>query len=299
MKAKLLFLETRPQFLVLSPILVFLGMAMALYNGQFQLGYVLLSFLGLLLLHISVNTLNDYSDYKTGIDLKVNRTPFSGGSGLLPAGLLTAKAVLWLGIGTFLLAIPIAVYFVVVRGWYLLPLFVVGAIFVLWYTSHLTKIGFGSAEIAAGLGLGTLPVFGTFLIMNGQFDWLSLYASVPSGFLVANLLLLNEFPDADADKSGKRKTLPIILGHKGAAVVYSILVILTYVWIAVGVILKLMPTWSLLALLTLPFGLKAIKGSLTFKSFGELVPAQGANVLTVLLTQLFLGAGYVIARVAG
>ena len=263
---------------------------------QFQLGYFLLSILGLVLLHASVNILNDYSDFRTGIDLKVNRTPFSGGSGLLPAGIITPRVALRLGMGLLICAVPIAIYFVIVRGLYLLPLFVVGAIFILWYTSYITKIGLGSAEIAAGLGLGTLPVFGTFLIMNGQFNWPALYASVPSGFLVANLLLLNEFPDAEADKTGKRRTLPIIMGHKGAAIVYSTLVILTYLWVVVGTIFRLIPVWGLLALLSLPFGIKAIRGSLTFKSFGELVPTQGANVMTVLLTQLLLGIGYVIAK---
>lgn len=299
MSVKHLFFESRPQFLILSPILVFLGMSIALYNGQFQLGYFLLSILGLVLLHASVNILNDYSDLKTGIDLKVNRTPFSGGSGLLPAGLITPKTAFRMGMGALILAVPIAIYFMIVRGLYLLPLFVIGGVFILWYTSHITRFGLGSAEIAAGLGLGTLPVFGTFLILNGGFYWPALYASVPSGFLVANLLLLNEFPDADADKIGKRRTLPITIGHKGAAIVYSTLVILTYLWVVIGVIFRLMPVWGLLALLSLPFGIKAIRGSLTFKSFGELIPAQGANVMTVLLTQLLLGIGYVIARVAG
>lgn len=298
MSVKLLFLETRPQFIILSPILVFLGMSMALYIDGFSLAYFLLLILGLVLLHISVDSLNDYSDYKTGIDLKVKRTPFSGGSGLLPAGLLTPRAVLALGLGSFFLAIPIGIYFVAVRGWQLLPLFVAGAIFVLWYTSHITRIGGGSAEIAAGLGLGTLPVFGSFWIITGQFHWAALYASAPSGFLVANLLLLNEFPDAEADKTGNRKTLPIVLGYKKAAIVYSTLIILTYLWVVVGVIFNLMPAWSLLALLSLPFGLKALKTSLTFKSFEELIPAQGANVITVLMTQLFMGVGYLIANFA-
>jgi len=167
------------------------------------------------LLHASVNTLNDYSDFKTGIDLKVNRTPFSGGSGFLPANLLTPRAVLAIGLGTLLLAVPIGIYFLIVRGFHLLPLFIVGAIFILFYTSHLTRVVAGMAEIAAGLGLGTLPVLGTFIILNGQFTFQALFASIPSGFLVANLLLMNEFPDSEADKSNNRRTLPIILGHKG------------------------------------------------------------------------------------
>jgi 1,4-dihydroxy-2-naphthoate polyprenyltransferase len=296
MSVKSLFLETRPQFLILSPILVFLGMAIALYGGNFNITYFLLSIVGLVLLHTSVNTLNDYNDFKTGVDLKTKRTPFSGGSGILPRGLLTPRAVWLLGMGSFILAVPIGIYFVIARGLYLLPIFAVGAIFVLWYTSHITKIGAGLAEIAAGLGLGTLPVFGTFLILSGHFNWAALYASIPSGFLVCNLLLLNEFPDAEADKLGKRKTLPIVIGHKGAAIVYSTLVIMTYLWVVVGAILGLMPAWSLLALLTLPLGLKAIKGSLTFKALEELIPAQGANVMIVLLIQLLTGIGYVIAH---
>jgi 1,4-dihydroxy-2-naphthoate octaprenyltransferase len=295
MSLKLLFLETRPQFLLLSPILVFLGMAVALYGGNFNLTAFLLSIAGLVLLHTSVNTLNDYSDYKTGIDFKVNRTPFSGGSGMLPAKALTPRAVFWLGFGSFLLAVPIGIYFIITRGWFLLPLFAVGGVFVLWYSSHITKIGGGSAEIAAGLGLGTLPVFGTYLIMGGNFDWSALYATVPSGFLVFNLLFLNEFPDADADRSGGRRTLPIIYGHKIAGIIYSTMVALTYIWVIIGAITRLMPAWTLLALLTLPIGLKAIKGSLTFKSFEELIPAQGANVMIVLLIQLLIGIGYLIA----
>jgi 1,4-dihydroxy-2-naphthoate octaprenyltransferase len=295
MGLKTMFLETRPQFLLLSPILVFLGMSIAFYEGAFCLPYFLLSIVGLTLLHASVNVLNDYSDFKTGIDLKVSRTPFSGGWGMLPAGALSPRAVFWLGMGAFLLAIPIGVYFIAMRGWHLLPIFALGAIFVLLYTSHITRLGAGSGEIAAGLGLGTLPVFGVFLIIGNHFSWPALYASVPSGFLVFNLLLLNEFPDKEADKTGNRRTIPIMLGHRGAAWVYSTLVILTYVWILAGALLKIMPYWSILGLLTLPFGLKAIRASFTFKTLPELIPAQGANVAIVLLTQLLMGVGYLVA----
>lgn len=296
MGAKMLFLETRPQYLLLSPILVFLGMSVALYEGHFNAAYFILAIFALTSLHASVNILNDYDDFKTGIDLRVNRTTFSGGSGLLPAGKLTPRSVLILGLATFFLAVPIGIYFVIVRGWHLLPLFLVGAVFVLWYTTHFTKIGGGTPEIAAGLGLGTLPVLGSYIIMSGHFSWNALYVSIPPGFLVFNLLLLNEFPDAEADKVGRRKTLPIIAGHRKAAVIYSALVAATYIWIAVGVILRIMPVWTLLAFLTLPIGTKAMRGSLTYQSREELIPAMGANVAIVLLIQLLMGVGYLVAH---
>ena len=299
MNAKIYFLETRPQFLILSPILVILGMGIALYGGQFNTLNLILSFVGLVLLHISVNTLNDYSDYKTGIDLKAKRTPFSGGSGILPGGALKASSVRNFGLLAFFLAVPIAVYLLFARGIYLLPLFIIGAIFVLWYTSFITRIGFGMPELAAGLGLGTLPVYGIFLIINGGFSWTALYASIPSGFLVCNLLFLNEFPDLEADKAGGRRTLPIVIGLRKSAIVYTVITLMVYIWIIAGVIFKLMPVWTLLAVLTLPIALKAIKGALTFQQIDELIPAQAANVMTVLLTQLLLGIGYILARVMG
>ena len=297
MSVKNMFLETRPQFLLLSPILSFLGMSIALYNGSFNTLYFVLAAVGLLLLHASVNTLNDYSDYKTGVDLKTKRTPFSGGSGFLPAGLLKPSTVLTIGLGAIILATPIGIYFLLERGLQLLPLFIIGAIFVLFYTSHIARIGIGLSEISAGLGLGVLPVIGTFIIIHGDFSYSALYASMPSFFLVFNLLLLNEIPDTEADRSGKRRTLPIQFGVRAAAAIYSALIIITYLWILVGAITKIMPYWALLALLTLPVGLKAIKGAMTFKAFEELIPAQGANVMTVLLTQLFLGMGYMLAWV--
>lgn len=297
MSLKAYFLETRPQFLMLSIVLIILSTSIAFYDGVFNLKYTLLTLVGLLLLHISVNTLNDYFDYKSGIDLKVNRTPFSGGSGLLPSGKISAKQTFWLGTISFILAVPIGIYFILNKGWFLLPIFVLGAIFVLFYTSFLAKLGFGFSEISAGLGLGTLPVLGVYLILNRGFSFPVLYASIPSGILVCNLLFLNEFPDVEADKTGGRKTLPIILGKDKAARLYSALSLLVYIWIVSGVIFKIMPPFTLIALLTLPFAFKAITGSITHSDITKMLPAQGANVMVVLLTQFLLGIGYILGRV--
>jgi len=229
------------------------------------------------------------------VDLTTNRTPFNGGSGFLPLGLLKPRGVLALGLGSFGLAVPIGIYFVMQRGLSIMPLFLIGALLVLSYTTFLTRLGGGIAEAAAGLGLGTLPVIGIYYIITGEITAEALFASVPSGILVANLLLLNEIPDAEADVAGKRKTLPIILGKKKAAVVYSALTIATYVWIILGVLAGSMPAWTLLACVTLPFAFKAITGSFAHEDAGKFVAAQGANVMVVLLTQLFLGIGFILS----
>ncbi|MCJ7514716.1 MAG: prenyltransferase, partial [Dehalococcoidia bacterium] len=250
-------------------------------------------FIGLLLCHISVNVLNDYYDYKSGIDLKTRRTPFSGGSGFLPAASLNPKHVLRFGLVCFLLAVPIGIYFVLVSDWPLLPLLVIAAICILLYTPMLTKLGW--PEWAPGVGLGVLPVLGTYFVQTGEYTLPAIVASIPSGILVHNLLLLNEFPDAEADKTAGRKTLPITMGGRGAGIVYTALTIILYLWIIAWVAAGIMPVFCLIALATIPFAVRAIRGALNSQDESKLMPALANNVLVTLLTQLLLGIGYILA----
>jgi 1,4-dihydroxy-2-naphthoate octaprenyltransferase len=293
MKPKVWLLETRPHFLILSVVLAFLGTCMAWYDHAFNLGYALLAGFGLLLCHISVNVLNDYYDYTSGVDLKTQRTPFSGGSGFLPAAALKPRQVFWFGLVSLLLAVPIGIYFVLVKGWLLLPLLIIAAVCVLLYTPFLTKVRW--PEWAPGVGLGALPVLGMYFVQTGTYTLPAVVASIPSGILVHNLLFLNEFPDTEADKSVNRKTLPIVMGKAKASVLYSVLTALVYVWIIGSVIARMMPIFCLIALLTLPFAIKAIQGALKYQDMAKLGPGMANNVLFILLTQLLLGVGYILS----
>jgi 1,4-dihydroxy-2-naphthoate octaprenyltransferase len=295
MKLKLYFLETRPHFLLLSVVLAFLGASIAWYDGYFHIGYALLAGFGLLLTHISVNTLNDYFDYRSGVDLATKRTPFSGGSGLLPAKLLTPGQVFWLGMSSFLLAAVIGVFFMVTKGWLLLPLLLLAAVCVLFYTPVILKTPW--PEWAAGLGLGTLPILGLYFVQSAQYTWHAVIAAIPSGILVHNLLLLNEFPDVEADGRVGRKTAPIIFGGARASLIYSGFTIAVYLWIIGWVSAGVMPVFCLISLLTLPFAVKAIKASRRYQDIAQFVPGMASNVLVILVTQLLLGIGYILAGV--
>jgi 1,4-dihydroxy-2-naphthoate polyprenyltransferase len=289
------FLETRPQFLLLPVVLIIAGTAVAWYDGSFNLTYALIALIGLLLCHASVNILNDYVDFKSGVDLKTVKTPFSGGSGLLPANKLSAKQTLWFGVICLILAVPIGIFFSLVQGWQLLPLIVVAGLCIVLYTPLILKSHF--PEWSPGLGLGILPVLGAYFVQTGEYTFSAVAASIPAGFLVLNLLLLNEFPDVEADTTVNRRTLPITIGRKRAAIVYTAFTVLTYLWIIAMVIVGFMPKTELLVLLTLPLAYKAIRGSFGYDNLGRLIPAMGSNVMTVLGIPLLMGIGYILATV--
>jgi len=286
-------LETRPQFLLLTPVCVFAGVAVSLYDGYPFAGlYFALAFVGALFAHISVNVLNDYFDYKSGVDLKTTRTPFSGGSGILPSALLTPGRVLLLGIGSLCLAIAIGSYFLYVYGWSMLPIGLAGVLLIFLYTPYITKLP-GVSEFAAG-GFA-LMVLGTYFTQTGGYSKAAAVVTIVAGLLIAALLLLNEFPDIEADKSAGRKHMPIILGPGRAAVVYCSIIILAYAVIVAGVVANVLPLLALLGLGTLPLGIKAMKGALKHHSdVGSLVPYLATNVLVVLLTPFLLSIGIII-----
>ena len=295
-------LVIRTPFLLLSVVLAFLGACIAWYESrevgstfEFNLGYAFLAGFGLLLAHISVNVLNEYFDYRSGVDLKTKRTPFSGGSGALPSGLITPRQALWLGVGSLLAAASIGIYFSIVSGWQLLPLLVVAAAIIVIYTPFILKMGW--PEWAPGLGMGALPILGAYFVHTGNYAITAIIASIPSGILVHNLLLLNEFPDVEADATANRRTLPIVIGRKKAAIFYSVMTGIVYLWIIGWVIAGQMPLFSLLGLATLPLAIKAIIGSFKYQDMNKLVPAMANNVFVVLLTQLLMGIGYILSGV--
>lgn len=290
--------ETRPQFLTLSIVLAFLGTSIAWYHGTINPGYAFLAGFGLMLTHGSVNAINDYFDYKSGIDLNVTRTPFSGGSGLIPEGKLPLNQALWVGVVTSLTAVVIGIFFIKVSGWMLLPLIITAAVILVLYTPVILHTPW--PEWSAGLGLGIMPVLGIYFVQTGTYDWMVLTGSVPSGILVHNLLFLNEFPDVEADRKGGRKTAPVYSGMEKAAKFFRMATVSVYVWIAGCAAATLitgkmvMPVYCLISLMTIPFALKAMRGSKEYNNPEKLVPSLGSNVQFILFTQILIGIGYIL-----
>lgn len=298
-------LETRPQFLILSVLLVAHATTLALWkDGSVSWVNALLAMAGLVLLHGSVNALNDWHDWeRSGIDKVIRQTPFSGGSGLVPTGVLTSNGALWTGIVTLLVGVGIGFYlawqsYVATGTVTLLVIGLVGVSSIVLYTPLWTRIGLG--EIWAGLGLGLLPVVGTYYLLTGRLDAAAWVSGLPAFFLTYNLLFLNEFPDMDADIQGGRKHLVVRLGKKNSAVWYGIVELAAFVTIAAGVALGILTPWALVGLLAVVMAAKAIQGAMrNYEGFEEIFPAMGANVIAVLGMNALLAIGYLVAALTG
>jgi len=281
MSLKMWFQETRPHFLLLTPITFSVGLASAYIEGSFHLPRALLGLVGALLAHISINVINDYFDFESGLDLKTKPTPFSGGSGMLISGSLEAKKVYQFAMGSLTIGCLIGVYFVLTTGWMLLPLVAAVAVSIYFYTPGFSRWYVG--EIVTGINFGPLLVLGGYFIMTGHYGVKALSAGIIPGILIGTLLYLNEFPDLEADKAVGRRNVVISLGLRSASKVYAILIASTYVWVVASIILGLLPLTTLVTFLTLPVAMKAVRGVLRdHGDIGRLIPAMGANVTLVL-----------------
>jgi 1,4-dihydroxy-2-naphthoate octaprenyltransferase len=170
---------------------------------------------------------------------------------------------------------------------------IAGGLAALLYTSHLSRWGLG--EITAGVCLGSLVVVGTYFTLAGAVTREVVLISVPPGILTALLLLLNEFPDVQADRLGGRRHLVILLGWRGAAIVYTLALALSYAVLISGAIRHWFPPTVMLACLTLPLSAKAAITALRYGDrLEKMVPALGANVAVVLGTDLLVAVGLIL-----
>ncbi len=282
----------RLPFLILAPACALLGLGTAVWtSGPVSVLYSILAFIGAIAAHVSVNVLNEYFDYRSGLDSRTVRTPFSGGSGTLQERPEMARPALYTGLAAAAVVALIGVYFLSVRGWSLLPLGLLGLLVIFIYTPWLAHSPV-LCLIAPGLGFGPLIVMGTDLVLTGHYSWSALVASLVPFFLVNDLLLLNQFPDVDADRSTGRRNLPIVLGRQASSIVYGAFLLLAYLSIVVGVGLRLLPPASLIGLVTLLLAVRAFAGARQHaEDTQRLMPALGQNVIINILTPVLVAIG--------
>lgn len=294
MQFKTLLQTFRPSFLVLTPVCVFLGVSTALtIQSQVNLQMIFVILLGAITAHISVNTLNEYYDFKSGLDLVTEKTPFSGGSGALPGNPEMANSVFIAGMASLLVTVMIGIYLIVQYGFQILPIGLAGVVIIFTYTQWLNRFPL-LCLFAPGIGFGILMVVGTHVILTGGHSLLPWLVSLVPFFLINNLLLLNQYPDKDADASVGRKTFPIAFGMRNSSIVYGLFMFASFALILLFIVKGYLPQLSYIALLPMLPALFSLIGAFKYSTdIGNYPPYMGANVVAAILTPLLLGLSIV------
>lgn len=286
---KVLLGVSRWNFLSLTLITVALAAVTARFQGAvlqpLQLSLVLLL---ALCAHISVNAFNEYFDFRSGLDLLTTRTPFSGGSGTLVQQPGYANAALMLAVVTLILVVGIGLYLTWQLGLQALWIGIPGVFLVYAYTQYLQRWPL-LCLLAPGLGFGLLMFVGAVWAFGAQPTAGTGIIAAILLLLCSNLLLLNQFPDIEADSQVGRRHLPILLGLARSARLFAAFYLLVYLLLCAAVWLGILPWFCLSMLLTLPvFLLLWHKLSTAIRQNSDLVPALALNVLLVHLCPLLL-----------
>jgi len=288
------FRVIRIRFLLASVIAVSVGLALNWWqNSSIDLLDALLTFAGVMALHASVDLLNDFWDFKRGIDTKTKRTKMSGGTGVLPEGLLKPSSVYRAGIMFLFIGSLIGAYFVITDGILIAIILGFAILSIYFYSTKIVDSGLGEFFVAVK---GSMIVIGTFFIQSGQINVESILGGIIVGSLSALVLFIASFPDHDADKSKGRKTLVITAGKEKASKLFWIFPLISYSVIILGISSSLFPLSSLISFLGMPLMIKSGLGlQKNYNNVENLVPFMSSTLLFSRIT----GALFVLSLLIG
>jgi 1,4-dihydroxy-2-naphthoate octaprenyltransferase len=303
-KPIILFLASRPKFLVASaaPVLVgsCLGYATA---GSFNAGLFVLALLAIMAVHAGANMANDYFDHTSGNDwANKNPTPFSGGSRYIQKGILSPKEVLLAALVSLAAGSAIGIVIVLLaQSLFILILGLIGLLGGFFYTAPPLKLGYRCVgEFFIALLFGLLPVYGSYYLQTGAIDITPILPACIVAILIFLVILINEFPDVAADAIVNKRTLVVRFGVPASVWVYRTVLIASFIIAAAMLVYRSMLFAGLFYLITLPIAAVAIK---SVNKEDLVKPGQyRASQITVFLHtigSLALTVGFIISAQRG
>ena len=289
---KVFFGVARVNFLTLTLVCIAMAAVLSWYElEQLSLRSVVLVVILALAAHISVNAFNEYFDFKSGLDFLTEKTPFSGGSGTLIHNPERAGYALAIALTSLLVVLVLGLGFVFQQGWQLLWIGVPGVLIIYAYTQYINRLPL-FCLLAPGVGFGLLMTLGASWVFTGYLTPAAWVLASIVTLLVSNLLLLNQFPDVEADKKVGRRHYPILIGRLASAWIFVAFLVLSYCLLIAAYFFGWLPLQALLGLLSLflaiPLMNKVVKQA---NNIPHLIPALGMNVALCHLYPLGIVAG--------
>lgn len=246
----------RPFSFTGSVIPVTLGALLGLNQNRFEIMYLILSLLGIILLQAAVNLLSDHDDFENNVDT-VNSF---GSSGVIIKNLLSSKSVQTGGYLCLIFGCLIGLFLTYQRGIMILLFGLIGAFGGYSYTRKPLRLKYrGLGAPLVFLLFGPLMVIGSYYVQVQSISIVAFYIAIPVGLLTTAILHANDIRDIEDDKKAGIKTLSIMVGLNQSKNLYYGMIFLSYFAITLMILLQIVPYWSFLCILTFPEAYKNIK----------------------------------------
>ena len=245
-KIKAWFFLSRPFFPAVVILPFILGAVLAWHlTGRLNWAVLGCGLLGTLLIILSAHYSGEYFDYETDNLVQFQRTPFSGGSGVLQTGVIPKRQAFVASVVCLLLAagVGLLLQFYYKTGPLTIPLGALGMFAGFFYSAKPIQWSYrGLGELWIGFSFSWLPVAASYYIQTGQISPPVHWLALPIAFTIFNVILINEFPDYFADKQVGKKTLVVRFGKEKMSKLYCLASLATWAWyflsLAAGVPLK-------------------------------------------------------------
>ena len=287
------FRVIRIRFLLSSVIAVSVGLGISWWHiGQIDILYAIMTMGGVVSLHASVDLLNDYWDFKRGIDTQTQRTKMSGGTGVLPEGLLQPNQVYRAGIAFLIIGALIGSYFVIIDGIVIGMILAFAVVSIYFYSTKIVDSGL--AEIFVAIK-GTMIVLGTYFIQTLEINLTTIMGGIFIGALSSLVLFITSFPDFEADKAKGRKTLVIFVGKQKATIVFWIFPIVVYSILISGIFYEIFPIYCIISLAMFPLIIKTgLLLKQNFDDINKLIPAMSYTITFSRITGALFVIGFLL-----
>ncbi|MCM3169225.1 1,4-dihydroxy-2-naphthoate polyprenyltransferase [Peribacillus frigoritolerans] len=282
----------RPHTLTAAFVPVLLGTVIALLEDGVNWLLFAAMMIASILIQAATNLFNEYYDFKRGLDTEES---VGIGGGIVRHG-MTPRLIMNLALGMYAIALIIGIYICAASSWWLAAVGLVCMLVGYLYTGGPLPISYTPfGELFSGLFMGFLIILIAFFIQNGDVSSTAILIAIPSGILVGLINLSNNLRDHDGDKAHGRKTMPVVMGRKNALTFMAIMFAFSYLWLVGLVLTGSVTAWILLAFLSIPKAMAAIKGFVGKTQPITMVPAMKATAQTNTFFGLLMAIGLFIS----
>lgn len=257
-------LASRPKTLLASFVPVIVGSSIAYMEYSFNVSAAIVALICSVLIQVGTNFTNDLYDFEKGADTKTRVGPLR----VLNEGFVTPKQLKIAIILVFLFAFSLGLYLVYLRGLLILLIGIISIIAGLSYTAGPFPLAYnGLGDVFVFVFFGVIGTVGSYFVQTGELSSIAIWASIPVGALITNILVVNNYRDIETDKLVGKNTLAVKLGKSFSRYQYVILIVVSFIVPIIIYIFYTVSYFVFLPYLILPWAYKLV--SMLFKLEGQ------------------------------